>query len=180
MSEPFIAEVRSFGFTFAPHGWAQCNGQLMSIAQNPALFSILGTTYGGDGQVTFALPNLQGRIPMHWGNGPGGLSTQIGEVMGQSSITLLTPELPMHNHGVTAAVVQTGAGTERSALPTSTSFLSAATGEAVYQKSPAVADTLFSPRAISPAGGSLPHENMQPYLVLNFCMALEGIFPARN
>jgi microcystin-dependent protein len=180
MSEPFIAEIRCFGFTFAPRGWAQCNGQLLPISQNSALFALIGTTYGGDGSTTFALPNLQGRIPMHWGNGPGGFTTQIGEVQGQTAVTLTTLQIPQHVHAVVAAVIQPGASAERSAIPTDTSFLSAGSGEGLYQKAPATPNTPFSPKAISPAGGSQPHDNMQPYLVINFCMALEGIFPSQN
>jgi microcystin-dependent protein len=180
MSEPFIGEIRSFGFNFAPLGWAQCNGQLLSIAQNDALFAVIGTTYGGDGQTTFALPNLQGQVPMHWGTGPG-LNTTIGEVQGQSSVTLAVNQIPQHSHTLFSAVIMSGQAAERSAKPSGTSFLSQNTpGEASWQKPPATTDTSFSPRAISITGGSQPHENMQPYLVLNFCMATEGIFPQRT
>lgn len=177
--EPFIAEVRCFGFTFAPRGWAQCNGQLMSISQNTALFSILGTTYGGDGVSTFALPNLQGRIPMHWGSSPGGETTAIGEVQGQTSVTLTTNQIPSHPHAVTAVTV--GDASERTAIPTNVAFLSGSRNpNLAYQNPGAAVTSAFSPKAITVNGGSQPHDNMQPYLVLNFCIALEGIFPSRN
>ena len=179
MSEPFVAEIRCFGFTFAPRDWAQCNGQLMAIAQNQALFSILGTTYGGDGVTTFALPNLQGRIPMHWGASHGGETTDIGQVQGETSVSLTVNEIPIHNHAVTAVTV--GDASERTAVPTNTAFLSGSRppNRAYLNPAPAV-NVAFSPKAISLAGGSQPHDNMQPYLVLNFCIALFGIFPPHS
>jgi microcystin-dependent protein len=181
MSEPFIAEIRCFGFNFAPIGWAKCNGQLLSIAQNNALYAIIGTTYGGDGQTTFALPNLQGQIPMHWGNGSGGFNTVIGEVQGVTDVTLLTSQLPQHTHTVTVVSYPAGGGSERTAVPNNQSFLSSSQApDAVYQTAPTSVTAAFSPKAISPVGGSQPHDNMQPYLALNFCIALEGIFPSRN
>ncbi len=179
MSEPFLGEIRCFGFNFAPIGWAQCNGQIMSIAQNDALFAVIGTTYGGDGVQTFALPNLQGQVPMHWGSHPS-LNTQIGQVMGQSTVTLNVNQLPQHVHTVVSAPALAGQAGERSPSPTSISFLSNAKGSFVYQKTPSALTASFSPQAIGAAGNSQPHENMQPYLVLNFCIALEGIFPSRN
>lgn len=174
MSEPFIGEICCFGFNFAPRGWAQCNGQPMSIAQYSALYAILGTTYGGDGVTTFDLPNLQGRIPMHWGTSNTGLSTTIGEVLGTTTVTLTSSQLPQHNHPIYAATAQDTI--ERSANPTPTSYLSQIKGDVLYQTNPAI-NTNFSPRAISPSGSSFPHENMQPYLTLNFCIALEGTYP---
>jgi len=179
MSEAFIGEIRGFGFNFAPLGWAQCNGQLLPISQNTALFSVIGTTYGGDGSTTFALPNLQGQVPMHWGSGAG-LNTVIGQPMGQSSVTLLTTQMPQHIHTVSAAPIPTGGAVERSAKPDSTSFLSTSKGAFIYKKVPATPDTPFSPKAIGTAGGSQPHENMQPYLVINFCIAVDGIFPPHS
>jgi microcystin-dependent protein len=179
MSQQFIGEIRAFGFSFAPRGWAQCNGQLMQISQNTALFSILGTIYGGDGQTTFGLPNLQGQIPMHWGNGPGGFNTSIGEVTGQTYVTLTPNQIAPHAHAVTAATV--GAAEERSAIPTSQAFLSGSRNPNLAYENPGQAVTAqFSPKAIPPTGGSQPHENLQPYLALNFCIALDGIFPSRN
>lgn len=179
--EPFIGEIRCFGFTFPPRSYMQCNGQLLPIQQYAALFSILGTTYGGNGTTNFALPNLQGSIPMHWGNGSGGFTTVIGEVLGSTTITLNQTEIPMHTHVPVAAQIVQGATGERTAVPTSSAFLStSAAPNVVYQTSPTSATAAFSPKAISPFGGSQPHQNMQPFLVLNFCIAIEGIFPSRN
>jgi len=181
MASPWIGEIRCFGFNFAPQGWAFCNGQLMAISQNDALFAILGTTYGGDGSTTFGLPNLQGQIPMHWGNGPGGFNTVLGQVQGQSSVTLTTNQIPAHAHTITAMELAAGGIVERTASPSSNSFLSESEPpNGVYLKIPSALDAPFSSKAISLQGGSQPHDNMQPYLVLNFCIALEGIFPARN
>ncbi|MGH6926240.1 MAG: phage tail protein [Propylenella sp.] len=179
MSQQFIGEIRCFGFVFAPRGWAKCNGQLVSIAQSQALFSILGTTYGGDGQTTFGLPNLQGQIPMHWGNGPGGFNTSIGEVQGVSNATLTVSQIPQHSHAVTAA--KATAAAQRTAVPSSQAFLSGSQAPNVAWENPGTAVTSpFSPKAITMNGNSQPHDNMQPYLALNFCIALEGIFPSRN
>jgi microcystin-dependent protein len=151
----------------------------MAITQNTALFSILGTIYGGNGQTTFALPNLQGQGPMHWGSTGGLPSTVIGEVQGMSDVTLLITNLPAHTHAAMAAI-PTGSST-RSAIPDATTYLSAASaGEDVYDTTTPVINAPFAPQAISPAGGSLPHENMQPYLALNFCVAIAGVYPARN
>lgn|SRR5262249_47135190 len=181
MAEPYIGEIRCFGFNFAPRGWALCNGQLLSIAQNDALFAILGTIYGGDGVNTFGLPNLQGQIPMHWGNGPGGFNTSIGQVQGTTSVTLTTNQIPTHAHTVIAVEVPSGGVPERTAVPNSTTFLGPSEPpNAVYQLAPSSVTAAFSSKAIAVQGGSQPHDNMQPYLVLNFCIALEGIFPSRN
>ena len=181
MSQPFLGEVRCFGFNFAPRGWAQCNGQLLAISQNTALFSILGTTYGGDGMTTFGLPNLQGQIPMHWGTGPGGFNTQIGEVQGQANVTLTLNQIPQHSHSITAATVPAGGTSQRTAVASNTAFLSGSRPPNRAYQNPAQAITApFSQKAISSTGNSQPHDNMQPYLALNFCIALEGIFPARN
>lgn len=177
MAEPFVGEICCFGFNFAPRDWAKCNGQIMSIAQNTALFAILGTTYGGDGVTTFALPNLQGRIPMHWGTGPTGLDTVIGEPLGTTTVTLSTSQMPQHNHPIYAATVQNTS--QRTARPTQTSYMSQIKGAALYATNPVINDP-FSPRAITQYGSSQPHENMQPYLTLNFCISLYGNFPARN
>jgi microcystin-dependent protein len=181
MSEAFVGEIRAFGFNFAPVGWAFCNGQLLSIAQNQVLFAILGTIYGGDGQSTFALPNLQGQVPMHWGTGPGGFNTTIGEAQGSSSVTLMTTQLPAHFHSVIAAQAGQGSMGEETGTPSATSTLGQSTGHNLaWITAPAAVNAPFSPKAISQNGGSLPHENMQPYLALNFCIALEGIFPSPN
>jgi microcystin-dependent protein len=178
MSEPFIGEIRSFGFNFAPIGWLQCNGQLLAIAQFDTLFAILGTTYGGNGTTNFALPNLQGQSPMHWGTSPG-LNTQIGQVMGQSNVTLTLSQMPAHVHAVMVAVA--GVKEERTPAPSSASFLSSSQPpNRAYVAAPTSFNAPFSPKAIGVTGGSQPHENMQPYLVLNFCIATEGIFPQRG
>jgi microcystin-dependent protein len=167
MSEPFLAEIRIMSFNFPPKGWAFCNGQIMAISQNQALFSLLGTTYGGNGQTTFALPNLQGRIPLHTGNG-----TTLGQMTGEENHTLITPEMPVHNH------FASGSGANGNA-PVPTGALLAA------ETTPMYATTNPNPAAlldgtIAQAGGSQPHSNMMPFLTLNFCIALAGIFPARN
>jgi microcystin-dependent protein len=168
--EPFIGQIQMFGFNFAPRGWALCNGQLLSIAQNTALFSLLGTTYGGNGQTTFALPNLQGRVPMHQGNG-GGLTPRVmGEQSGTETVTLISTQMPQHNHTVNAATNATSKNPSAN-LPGLTAAGSSYSPTASVQ---------MSPTMINPSGGSQPHENMQPFLVVNFCIALEGIFPSRN
>lgn len=181
MASPFLGEIRCFGFNFAPVGWAKCNGQLLAISSNDALFAILGTTYGGDGQTTFGLPNLQGQVPMHWGSGPSGFNTTIGEVQGVTTVTLTTAQIPAHTHTMTAVGVSVGNQFERTPTPSSTAFLSAAAAPNVaYHGTPSSLTLGFASNALQPAGGSQPHDNMQPYLALNFCIALEGIFPARN
>lgn len=178
MSQPYIGEIRCFGFTFAPRDWAFCNGQIMAIAQNTALFSILGTTYGGNGTTTYALPNLQGQIPMHWGQGTSGLNTTIGEVQGQPNVTLTVDQMPAHNHAISSA--DPGNPANRLAGPSPTAYLSNTKGSQGYQNPPVTPNANFSPNAITLAGNSLPHDNMQPFLTLNFCISLSGIFPSRN
>jgi microcystin-dependent protein len=181
MASPYVGEIRCFGFNFAPQGWAFCNGQLMQIAQNDVLYSIISTTYGGDGITTFALPNLQGQIPMHWGNGPGGFNTTIGQTQGTPQVTLTTNQIPIHTHAVTAVSVPSGGVPERTAVAASNTFLGPSQPpNGVYQLAPSSVTAAFSNKAISGQGGSQPHDNMQPYLVINFCIALEGIFPAQN
>jgi microcystin-dependent protein len=167
VSEPFLGEVKIISFNFPPKGWAFCNGQLMAINQNQALFALFGTTYGGDGRVNFALPNLQGRVPIHVGNG----HTQ-GERGGETAHTLTKPEMPQHLHFTT---VDTDPGT---ASPTGTSRYAASTSVALY--APPSNLTAMDPNVIGTIGGSQPHQNMQPYLCLNFVVALQGIFPSQN
>jgi microcystin-dependent protein len=174
MSNPFVAEIRIFGFNFAPTGWAFCDGQLVPISQNTALFSLLGTTYGGNGQTTFALPNMQARAPMHWGQGPGLSLHDLGESGGTQSVSLLTQELPSHSHSLsvpTAAEARADRANAYNNVP-------ANPADATY--APNGAPTQMSPQATAPAGSSLPHNNMQPYLTLNFCIALQGVFPPRS
>ena len=173
MSDQFVAEIRIGGFNFAPKGWATCDGQLLPISQNTALFSLLGTNYGGDGKSTYQLPNFQGCAPMHPGQGPGLTDRLVGETGGSQTVTLLQSEIPAHNH-----LVRSGALADTEALsPAGTS-----PGGAPTRPYAAAADgsTTLSPVAITMAGGGGPHNNMPPYLVMNFIIALQGIFPARS
>jgi microcystin-dependent protein len=171
MAEPFLGEIRIFGFNFAPTGWALCNGQTMSIAQNTALFALLGTTYGGDGIETFALPNLQSRVAIHMGQGTGLSPYDIGEEGGSESVVLNALEMPEHTHAVGA---NGAAGT--SDRPAGN--VPARTKASAYGSAPD--GTTMNASMIGNAGGNQPHENRQPFLVVNFCIALQGIFPSRN
>jgi microcystin-dependent protein len=174
MSDQFVAEIRIFPFNFPPTGWAFCDGQLMPISQNTALFSLLGTTYGGDGKSTFALPDLQGSAPMQPGQGQGLSLRDLGEMSGTESITLLVSEIPVHTHTL---MVDTQDPSDLT-VGGPTRVLAQSSGVFAYQPSNAnVAPMAF--QALPPAGGGLPHNNMQPYLTLNFCIALQGIFPQR-
>ena len=181
MSSPFVAEIRIFGFNFAPTGWAQCNGQLLPISQNTALFSLLGTFYGGDGKSTFALPNLQGAVPLGQGQGPGLSEYFLGQQAGSPFVTLIQSEMPAHSHnfvvtttnGTTNAAATNQLGKGQSGNPVSglgqaRIFSNAAPGQ------------MMNPQALGIAGGSLPHNNIMPSLVLNYCIALQGIFPPRS
>jgi microcystin-dependent protein len=169
MSDQFLAEVRIFPFNFPPTGWAFCNGQIMPISQNTALFALLGTVYGGDGKSTFALPDMQGNAPMQPGQGQGLSLRDLGEMSGVESVTLLQSEIPVHTHSFRTSFDDANSTrVEGNAL---------GRGNAVYSSNGPVA--LMDTRALSPAGGGLPHNNMQPYLTLNFCIALQGIFPQR-
>lgn len=173
MADPFVAEIRIFGFNFAPTGWAFCNGQIMPISQNTALFSLLGTTYGGDGKSTFALPDLQGNAPLAPGQGPGLSLYDLGQIGGSETVTLLQSEIPAHTHTIRV-------GEDPGDVPTpATSTLTVSTGGFAYSASASPA-TNMSPNALAPTGGSLPHNNMMPYLTLNFCIALQGVFPPRG
>jgi microcystin-dependent protein len=165
MAEPFLSEIRLMSFNFAPKGWAMCNGQLLPINQNQALFSLLGTTYGGNGQTTFALPNLQGKTPIHVGAGH-----TLGETGGQQSHTLSMAEMPMHTHLVQAT------NTNGSTNTPNGSYLAAFSGG--YNA--AVSLTTMNPLSVTNVGGSQAHLNMQPFLTLTFCIALQGIFPSPN
>lgn len=176
MSEPFIGEIRMFAGNFAPRGWAFCDGSLLSIASNSALFSILGTTYGGNGQTTFALPDLRGRVPLHPGQGPGLTPRVLGEQGGTENVTLLQTQMPAHNHVLHASNAQgDSVGPEGAVsaviLETSGAPLNG------YSTQP---NTTMNPQAISTAGGSQPHANMQPYTAVNFIIALVGIYPSHN
>jgi microcystin-dependent protein len=173
VSDQFLAEIRIFPFNFPPTGWAFCDGQIMPISQNTALFALLGTTYGGDGKSTFALPDLQGSVPMQPGQGEGLSLRDLGEVAGAETVTLLQTEMPVHNHSLQATIEQ---GDNR--LPAPTLALAQSLGAFAYVSgSPPLVQ--MAPQAITPNGGSLPHNNLQPYLTLNFCIALQGVFPQR-
>lgn len=171
MAEPFIAEIRIFPFNFPPKGWAFCDGQLMPISQNTALFSLLGTTYGGDGKSTFALPDLRGSAPMHPGQGQGLSERNLGEVGGSETVTLLASEMPLHSHSVQAS---SRPANENDAP---NQYWARTTGPNAYSTNPP--DIQMAPQTLSPAGGGQPHNNMQPCLTFNFCIALQGIFPQR-
>jgi microcystin-dependent protein len=172
MADPFVAEIRIFPFTFAPQGWAFCNGQLLPISQNTALFALLGTTYGGDGKSTFALPDLQGNAPMHPGQGPGLSLHALGETGGSQTVTLLQSEIPAHTHSVSASN-----GPANLQAPAADRVLGRANNN-VYLDNPANL-VAMAPQALAPAGGDQPHNNMQPLLALNFNIALQGVFPPR-
>lgn len=171
--DPFVGEIRLFAGNFAPQNWAFCNGQLLPISQNTALYSLLGTQYGGDGKVNFALPNLQGRVPLHHGQGPGLTNRSIGQEAGSAAVTLLESELPSHSHVPGSQSVTNGVTDPTGAVWTNSAGLS---GQRIYGTAP---DTPMSPTALQPSGGSFPHNNMQPYLGLNFIIALQGVYPPR-
>jgi microcystin-dependent protein len=173
--DAFVGEIRVFGFNFAPRGWALCNGQVLPISQNTALFSLLGTNYGGNGQTTFALPNLQARAAVHAGSMPGGSTYELGQEDGSDIVTLLDAEMPAHTHALRARAT---AGTLQAPAPTR--VLARDGNGVLYQSNVSASLVSMAPQALAPAGGSLPHNNLPPILVLNFCIALQGIFPPRN
>ena len=176
MSNPFLAEIRIFTGGFAPKGWAQCDGQLMPISQNTALFSLLGTTYGGNGTSNFALPNLQGCAPMQAGQGPGLTLRDLGETAGEQTVTLLQTEMPAHTH--TVQCLSAGNATQS---PANAIWAGGGRGAPpMYTPSVPANNVQMNPFALSIAGGSLPHNNMQPFLGLMFIIALQGVFPARS
>ncbi len=173
MADPFVAEIRIFPFNFAPKGWAWCDGQLLPLSQNTALFSLLGTTYGGNGKSNFALPDLQGRAPMHPGQGPGLSLHDLGEAGGSDTVTLLQSEIPAHTHSILVQVPPADTN-----LPTGNTM--ARSVSATPYLPPAGAPLVsMSAQALPPAGGDQPHNNLQPYLTFYFCIALQGVFPPR-
>lgn len=172
-NEPFIGEIFMGGYNFAPRGYATCQGQILSIAQNTALFSLLGTTYGGNGQTTFALPDLRGRVPMGEGQGPGLSSRTLGETAGSESVTLLQNQMPAHNHLMNAVSEPGDLSTPQGAYLANTGAL-----DKEYKTTGTVVN--MNTNMVAAAGGSQPHNNIQPYLVLNIYIAIEGIFPSRN
>jgi microcystin-dependent protein len=173
MSSPFVAEIRIWACNFAPTGWAQCNGQLLPISQNTALFSLLGTMYGGDGKSNFALPNFEGSVPMFWGQGPGLSLYDEGQSGGSDTITLIDSEMPSHTHSLNAKNTVAD-----SALPT-TNTIARYTANA-YKQPPSGNVTNMAFQSLPVQGGSQPHNNMQPFLTLEFCIALQGVFPPRG
>ena len=171
--DPFVAEIRILPFNFAPKGWAFCDGQILPISQHTALFSLLGTTYGGDGKSNFALPNMQGNAPMHPGQGPGLSLHDLGETGGSETVTLLKSEMPGHAHTLNA---QSQPGEDASPAGEA---LARSVGAVLYQTNVSQNLVALGPGALAPAGGDQPHNNMQPYLTLNFCIALQGVYPPR-
>jgi len=171
--DPFVAEIRIFPFNFAPKGWAFCDGQILPLSQNTALFSLLGTTYGGDGKSNFALPNMQGNAPMHPGQGPGLSLHDLGEMGGSETVSLLESEIPAHSHQIR---VSTDPGDLQAPTP-ARGLTRSGNGSGYVATGPNVA---MAPEVLAPAGGDQPHNNMQPYLTFNFCIALQGVFPPRG
>ena len=181
MSAPFVAEIRIFGFNFAPTGWAVCNGQLLPISQNTALFSLLGTFYGGDGKSTFALPNFQDNAPMQQGQGPGLSLRDLGDMSGTSNVTLLSTEMPAHTHTLQAVTDPGTTDTPNGAMFSSGNWNDGQGGSGGMQYySTTAPNTGMNPLALSLVGSNFPHNNMQPYMALNFCIALQGVFPPRG
>ncbi len=176
MADPFVAEIRIFPFNFAPRGWAWCDGQLLPLSQNTALFSLLGTTYGGNGKSNFALPDLQGRAPMHPGQGPGLSLHDLGETGGSETVTLLESEIPSHSHALRASLDD---GDLK--IPSPARSLAKSQGGGAYLPGPPPGGAqVMSDQTLAPAGGEAPHNNMQPYLTFYFCIALQGVFPPRG
>ncbi|GGJ45036.1 phage tail protein [Deinococcus roseus] len=174
MADPFVAEIRMFPFNFAPTGWAFCDGQLLPISQNTALFSLLGTYYGGDGKSTFALPDMQGNAPVGQGDGPGLSQRFLGESSGVSSVTLISSEMPVHTHSLEGSVEDANIN-----IPTNLTAMARTQNTELYQDT-VTPNTNLNPMALSLVGGGLPHNNMQPYLTVNFCIAMQGVFPPRG
>jgi microcystin-dependent protein len=175
MADPFVAEIRIFPFNFAPRGWAFCDGQLLPLSQNTALFSLLGTMYGGNGETNFALPDLQGRAPMQPGQGPGLSLHDLGETGGSETVSLLEAEIPAHRHTLNAA----GAAA-LVAVPSANVVLARSRTVNAYQTNSAANLAMLAGETLAPAGGDAPHNNMMPYLTFNFCIALQGVYPARG
>jgi microcystin-dependent protein len=175
MSEPFIAEIRIFAGNFAPRSWAFCNGQLLPVSQNTALFSLIGTTYGGDGRTTTALPNLKGRLPMHPGRGPGLTSRRLGQRGGVEMVSLAESQMPNHNHTVRAFGFTSNTGT-----PTLSTSIAVANGGGLFRTDTSSNMVSGSTSALPATGGSQPHNNMQPFIAMNFIIALQGLYPSRG
>jgi microcystin-dependent protein len=174
MSDQFVAEIRVVGFNFPPTGWAYCNGQLLPLSQNTALFSLLGTVYGGDGKSTFALPDMQGNAPMQPGQGQGLSLRDLGEIGGSETVTLLNSEMPLHTHSMLASGFPASTN-----IPLNSPSIARSAGGNAYDTAPLGTAVQMAPETLTPAGGSLPHNNLMPYLTLNYVIALQGIFPQR-
>ena len=174
MSEPYVGEIRMFAGTFAPRGWALCDGQLLAVAENDALFSLLGTIYGGDGRTTFGLPDLRGRLPMHTGTGPGLSSRSMGQKRGSESVSVSTSQVPSHNHEMRAS---TTPGTQN--IPTG-GLLASSPGVRLYRPQPPTGNNLATNTIGPSAGGAQSHSNLMPFLCVNFIIALFGVYPSRN
>src|SRR5436190_674362 len=172
MGEPFVGEIRMFAGNFAPVGWMFCEGQSLPISENETLFQLIGTTYGGDGEETFNLPNLQSRVPIHFGNGPDGINYQFAEMAGVESVTLTANQIPIHSHPMLGS-----SNTASSATPTSNVIGKSTSVDMFINEVPSDA---MSPQSVSPLGGSQPHENMQPFLCINYIISLFGIFPSQT
>ncbi len=179
MSEPFIAEVRIFAGNFAPRGWAFCDGQLLPISQNTSLFSLIGTTYGGDGRTTTALPNLQGRAAMHPGRGPGLTSRRLGQKLGVETVTLDESQIPSHTHQLRGTSETASAAADGGGTPANTQVLAKTAGGGLYATTTSNKVPLAS-AAVSTTGGGQSHTNVQPFLTLNFIIALQGLYPSRG
>ena len=175
MPEPYIGEIRMFAGSFAPVGWLFCQGQQLPISENDALFTLIGTTYGGDGQETFNLPNLASRIPIHMGTGPDGTTYQIGEAAGTESVTLTTQQIPVHTHTMLATD-----NNAQGVAPNNQQVLAASTEVTVLPYGSDAPHTTLNAQSLAPAGGSQPHENMQPFLVINFIISLYGVVPTQT
>lgn len=174
MSDPYIGEIRMFAGNYAPQGWALCNGALQSISENDALFALIGTTYGGDGQSTFALPDMRGRLPLHQGTGTGLTARVMGQMLGSEEVTLLDMQMPSHVHPLIVSTLDAVASEVSNALP------AGQPGDTLYLSNPSVAAASMSNRSLQPAGGSQPHDNTMPFVCVNFIISLLGIFPSQN
>ena len=170
MSQPYVGEIRLFGGNFAPRDWAFCDGRLLPISENDVLFQLIGTTYGGDGQTTFALPDLRGRVPIHWGQGPTLTNRVIGETGGVESVTLTQQQIPVHTHGVPVSSTVAGSRSAVGGIP------AALPSDVAYAPGTPDEDRAWT----TPAGGSQPHENLQPYLAVNYIISLFGVFPSQT
>lgn len=173
MSSPYIGEIRMFGGSFPPNGWAFCDGQLMPISENDALFTLIGTTYGGDGEETFGIPDLRGRFPIHMGTSPQGTTRQLGEMAGVESVTLTTQQMPAHTHPFICS-------TENGTAITPSGAVLGSLGSVLVFRPEAPAGVATNAASVTPTGGSQPHENMHPFLTVSFIISLFGIFPTQN